>query len=237
MASFTRSCTVLGIAGVLALLAATPPASQAQGAPATGGDRGARVIVVTGEGSVDAAPDQATISLGVQTVRQTAQDAQNANNAAMDQVIRRITALGIPKDRMRTSGVELSPQRASGQSTGPITGYAATNRVTVTVDDLGLTGRVMDAAIGAGANEVEGLSFGLRDPSNERTRALRLAVQDAQATATTLAAAAGVGPIHLVRIEQVGQTVAPRFAAAAVSTPVLPGAVSVAVSVRAVYAF
>ncbi|HLJ58312.1 MAG TPA: SIMPL domain-containing protein [bacterium] len=236
MRSFARTTTVLGIVGVVALLAATPPVSQAQGAPVMGGG-GARVIVVTGEGSVDATPDQATVTVGVQTVRRTAQDAQNANNAAMTQVIHQVTALGIPKDRIRTSGVELAPQRAPGPGTGPITGYAATNRVTVTVDDLGLTGRVIDAAVGAGANEVEGLSFGLRDASSERTRALQLAVQNAQAMATTLATAAGVGPIHLVRIEQVGQTVAPRFAAAEVSTPVLPGTVSVAASVRAVYAF
>jgi len=235
----TRIWVVLAVAAAIAVM---PARSGAQGMLSTGAGGAAHTIVVTGVGVVDATPDQATVALGVQTIRPTAQDAQNANSAVMAQIIRQVTALGIPADQMRTTGVELTPQRRPGPGDNPITGYAAVNQIAVIVNDLRLTGRVIDAGVDAGANEVAGLSFGLRDSATDRTRALRLAVQNAQATATTLAGAAGVGPLHLVRLQELGET-APAlrqqaFAGAqAVSTPVLPGIVSVTASVQAVYAF
>jgi len=224
--------------GVLAAMAALPAASLAQNpSPSGAGEGPARSIIVTGEGSVDATPDQARVALGVQSVRPTAQAAQDAGNAVMEQIVLKVTALGIPKEQIQTSRLDLTPQRKPG-SDGTITGYAATNRITVVVDDLRLTGRVVDAAVGAGANEVDSLSFGLKDPSPYRTRALRLAVQDAQATAAALASAAAVGPIHLVRLEELGSSGAPRLQlAAAQQATVLPGTVTVTASVSAVYAF
>jgi len=237
-----RSITRLGMTlGALAVLATLPAASFAQTPSAPGAaDRAARTIIVTGQGSVDATPDQARITMGVEAVRPTAQAAQNAANTVMDQIVRQVTALGIPKEQIRTSSLDLTPQRKPGSDNNPITGYVATNRVTVVVDDLRLTGRVVDAAVGAGANEVDSLSFGLKDPSAYRARALRLAVQDAQATAAALASAAAVGPIHLVRVEELGSSAPPRLMIAAPAqamTTVLPGMVTVTASVRAVYAF
>jgi len=237
-----RSITRLGMTlGALAVLATLPAASFAQTPSAPGAaDRAARTIIVTGQGSVDATPDQARITMGVEAVRPTAQAAQNAANTVMDQIVRQVTALGIPKEQIRTSSLDLTPQRKPGSDNNPITGYVATNRVTVVVDDLRLTGRVVDAAVGAGANEVDSLSFGLKDPSAYRARALRLAVQDAQATAAALASAAAVGPIHLVQVEELGSSAAPRLMVAAPAqamTTVLPGIVTVTASVRAVYAF
>ena len=134
----------------------------------------------------------------------------------MTEIIRQIAAVGIPADQMRTTGVELNPQRRPGPGNGQITGYTATNRIVVTVNDLRLTGRVIDAGVGAGANEVAGISFGLRDAKTDQTRALRLAVQNAKDTATILAQAAGVGPLRLVRLEVLGETApTPRIAFAA----------------------
>jgi uncharacterized protein YggE len=222
-------------------VAALPVWSGAQGAPGAGGGSGAHTIVVTGDGAVAATPDQAAVTLGVETVRQTAQDAQNANSAAMAQIIREVIALGIPADQMRTTGVTLTPERQPGPGNGAITGYSATNQITVTVNDLRLTGRVIDAAVGAGANQVAALSFGLRDPATQNARALRLAVQNAQTTAATLAQAAAVGPIHLIRLEVIGGTApvarAVAMQAEAAQTPVLPGTISLTVTVRAVYGF
>jgi uncharacterized protein YggE len=199
------------------------------------------VIVVTGEGSVDAAPDQATVSLGVRVTGPTAQDAQNQSSAITERVIGRITALGIPGDKIRTTTVSLVPVRRPEAQSAEITGYEATNRIAVTLDDLRLPGRVIDAAVGAGANALDGLSFGLRDPSLYRIRALRMAVERAGAAAAAIASAAGVPDLHLVSIEEAGPVPVPRFSIAAPAgreaTPVLPGTLTVAVQVRAVYAF
>lgn len=230
--------------GSLTLAACAPAASLAQSVPLP--EPGPvpfvarHVIVVTGRGSVDAPADQATVSLGVQTIRPTAREAQDQSSAAMAQIIRQVQALGVPADKIRTTAVDLFPQRRSDGGQERITGYQATNRITVTVEDLRLVGRVIDASVASGANTLDGLTFGVRDVSAYRAQAFKIAVQDAQATASAIASAAGVSPIHLARIDEIEAVGGPRplvVAAPAVATPVLPGPVQITVQVRAVYEF
>jgi uncharacterized protein len=233
--------TVLGSCTLAAL---APAASMAQEGPMP--DPGVtpfltrHTIVVIGHGAVDAPPDQATITLGVQIIRPTAREAQNQSSAAMNQIVRQITAVGVPPEKIHTAVVGLFPQRKSDGDSEKITGYEATNRVTVTVDDLRLAGPVIDASVAAGANTLEGLTFGVRDISAYRTQAFKAAVQDAQAIASALASAAGISPIHLARIDELEAVVVPRqmgVAAAAISTPVMPGPVPITVQIRCVYEF
>jgi uncharacterized protein YggE len=199
------------------------------------------VIVVTGRGAIEVPPNQATVALGVQTLRPTAREAQEQSSGVMTQIIRQVTAVGIPQDKIRTTAVDLFPQRRSDGASQKIIGYEAINRVTVIVDDLRLVGPVIDASLAAGANTLDGLTFGVRDMSAYRSQALKIAVQDAQATASAIASAAGVSPIHLARIDELEAIVVPRTmgvaAATAVSTPVMPGTIPVTVQLRAVYEF
>jgi uncharacterized protein len=201
-----------------------------------------RTIVVTGEGSVEATPDRATVALSVIVQRPTARDAQQQSAATMARIIRALIAAGVPQNAIRTSTVSLYPQRRNDSSgTGPIVGYQAANRVVVTVDDISRVGQVIDAGVGAGADGVDSLTWSLRDATAARTEALRLAVQSAQATAGAIASAAGAGAVRLVRIEQTSAVVSPRLAIgamqAAPATPVLPGTMPVEAQVRAVYTF
>jgi uncharacterized protein YggE len=227
----------------LLLLALSPGSSLAQTAPLPPRPPAdaSRVITVTGQGSVDAVPDEATVALGVQITRPSAQEAQEQAGAVMDQIVRKVTALGVAPEHIRTSMVDLAPVRRP--ESAQVTGYQATDRIVATIDDLRLVGRVIDAATSAGANSIDGLAFGLRDPSPYRARALRIAVQNARATAAAIAAAAGVSQLRLQRIDEIGPAVPPRavtvFAApaAAPGTPVVPGTLPVAAQVRAVYAF
>ena len=212
--------------------------------PAPGGPPAARerTIVVTGDGSVDATPDRATVALSVIVQRPTAQEAQQQSAATMAQVVRAIVAAGIPQTASRTTTVSLYPQhRPDSGGTGPIIGYQSMNRVLVTVDDISRVGAVIDAGVGAGANGVDSVNWTLRDATAYRAQAVRLAVQNAQATANAIAGAAGVGGLRLIRIEQVGVVTGPRpgFAVmqAAPATPVLPGTMPVTAEVRAVFAF
>jgi uncharacterized protein len=203
---------------------------------------GERTIVVTGDGSVDATPDRATVALSVIVLRPTAQEAQQQSAATMAQVVSKIVAAGIPQTSIRTTTVSLYPQRRPDQGgPGPITGYQSFNRVIVTVDDISRVGQVIDAGVGAGANGVDSVNWSLRDATAYRTQALRIAVQNAQATANAIASAAGIGGLRLLRIEQVGAVVFPRqgigVMEAAPATPVLPGTMPVSVQVRAVYDF
>lgn len=235
-------------AGLIAVTAAGAGVAYSQTAqtplPAPGGPPlvRERTIVVTGEGSVDATPDRATVALSVIVLRPTAQEAQQQSAATMAQIVRAIVAAGIPQTSIRTTTVSLYPQRRpEAGGPGPITGYQSVNRVVVTVDDIGRVGQVIDAGVGAGANGVDSLIWSLRDATAYRAQAFRVAVQNAQATANAIAAAAGVGNLRLLRIEQVGAVIIPRPAIgameAAPATPVLPGTMPVNVQVRAVYGF
>lgn len=198
-----------------------------------------QTIVVSGRGVVEATPDRALVTVGAQVTRPAAQEAQERASATMNQVLRQITALGIPRERIQTVAINLYPQR---RPSGEVSGYQAVQRAVVTVDDLGLVGRVVDAAVTAGANLLDGVSFTLRDPAAHRTRAFTAAVQDARTTANAIAAAAGVTISRVVRIEETGAALpivrGPALQAAPdASTPVLPGTLSVSVQIQAVFAF
>ncbi len=242
--AMVRTAILWTLLGSFLLVALAPAASMAQGGPIPQPGpmplMAGHVIVVTGRGSVEATPDEATVVLGVQSVRPTAREAQDQSSAVMDQIVRQILALGIPREKIHTTTIALYAQRKPGAESEEITGYAATNRITVTVDELRLVGRVIDMSVAAGANTLDGLTFGVRDLSAYRAQAFKIAVQDAQATASAIASAAGVSLFHLARIEEVGAVVGPRalgVEAAAVSTQVMPGMIPVAAEVRAVYEF
>jgi uncharacterized protein len=231
--------TTFGIIGAATLLALAPfrPAQYLSSTdPTLPAGPPQHVIVVNGQGFVEATPDEATISLGVETIRPAAQEAQAQSNTAMDKIVRQILALGISRDKIRTTAVSLIPQRKS--DTTDIAGYAAVDRITVTVDDLSLVGRVIDAGVAAGANTIDSLAFGVRNPETYQDRALRLAMNNAKATADAIAAEAGVSSIRLVHVEAIGESVAPRMSVAApAAAAVLPGTLSVNASVQAMYAF
>lgn len=226
-------------AGITHSQTAQGPASPPPGRPPMTRER---TIVVTGEGTVDAAPDRATVALSVTVLRPTAREAQQQSAAIMAQIVRAVVGAGIPQNAIRTSTVSLFPQhRPDAGGAGPIIGYQAVNRVDVTLDDIARVGQVIDAGVGAGADGVDSLNWSLRDATPYRAQALRMAVQNAQATADAIASAAGAGSIRLIRIEQTSAVAYPRQAAGvmqgATTTPVLPGTIPVNAEVRAVFAF
>lgn len=146
-------------------------------------------IVVTGEGVVRAAPDLATVMVGVQTRSTTAKDAQEQNNATMSSVLTAIKALGIADKDIQTSGLSLSPAH---DNNGQVNGYHAVNTVTVVVQDIGAAGSVLDAAVAAGANTAGSVRFGFKDDSALEQQALDAAAKDARAKADAIAKAMGV---------------------------------------------
>ena len=149
-------------------------------------------ISVSGEGVVEAKPDRATISIGVVTREKNPADVQAANAKAATSVINSIVALGIERKNISTGNYNFNPtyrHRDNGKS--EIDGYEATNTVTVIVDDLNLVGKIIDAALSHGANQVNSLNFGLRDKTAYQDEALRLAVLDAKHKAEVVARTLG----------------------------------------------
>lgn len=202
-------------------------------------------ISVTGEGVVYAQPDIATINVGVLSEGRTAQEVQENNGRVMNAVVEAITQLGIDKKDIRTGWISLYPQNdRNGQQ---ITGYRASNSVTVTVRDLSKAGTVLDNAVKAGANTSYSISFGFSDDSRYRNDALKQAVAAARSRAEAMASAAGLSIKGVVSLSdelvsipgRYDATTAPAAAPGAESskTVIEPGQQAVRVRVHVIYSY
>lgn len=150
------------------------------------------IIAVSGEGSVEAQPDRATISVGVVTRDKNLSAVQASNAKAASSVINSIVALGIERRQISTGNYNFNPvYRHTDNGKRILDGYEATNSVTVIVDDLSLVGKIIDAALNHGANRVDSLDFGLRNKAAYQDEALRLAIRDARHKAEVAASALG----------------------------------------------
>ena len=117
---------------------------------------------------------------------------QNSNARAASSVINSIAALGIERKNISTGNYSFNPvYRHLENGKRILEGYEATNSVTIIVDNLNLVGKVIDAALNHGANQVNSLNFGLRNKTAYQDEALRLAVLDAKRKAEIVAATLG----------------------------------------------
>lgn len=159
-----------------------------------------RSVTVSGTATIKSAPDEAVIGLGVQTQANTAQGALSQNAEKMVAVLQAVEGQGVNKGDISTSSVSLYP--TYGQSGMNITGYQAANQVDVTVRNMDKVGPVIDAAVGAGANFTNGVTFQLSDENKGVNDALAAAVANAQSKAETLAAAGGAQLGQVLSIEE-----------------------------------
>lgn len=198
-------------------------------------------VRASAEAVISAKPDRAEITIAVSSHAATAQAASAQNATDSDNVIKAIKqALG-SGGFVKTSGYSLAPQYDYSNGHAPrLTGYQATNSVMVTVDDLPLLGKVIDSATATGANNVNGISFTLRDSSAARQQALTEAAKRARANAEALANALGVHVVGLLEAQPSEMpTVQPRPMAMAamgmsekrVSTPIEAGDLEIRSSV------
>lgn len=221
------------LAAALVLTGCAGPPAPAAPAPQPG-------ITARGLGVVGGAPDLVTVVLGVQSRDPSARAALDANNAGAAAVTERLTASGVAAADLRTSGLSINPTYGP---TGRISGYEVTNQVTATLRDIGAAGGLIDAAAAAAGDSirVDRLGFSIDDDSALRARARADAVRLAQAQATQLAEAAGVGLGPILSITEVAQDAPPPlqrdFAQAdAASVPLQPGTQELSVTVEIVYA-
>lgn len=218
------------------------------------------LLIVTGEAQVSVKPDRAIVRLGAVAQANNAAAAQDQVNQIMQRAIEAIGDQDIPKSKMSTAGISLSPvysrpprpePRPRGE-VGPdhpdsqeprIVGYRASNTLRIEVDNLSKVGPVIDAGVKSGANHIESVSFGLKDDKDARSRALTAAAREAQDKAQALAKAMNVelGTIWRLDEQHVGVMHAGMdrgvrmMAMEAAPTPVEPGEVIVNASVRVQY--
>ncbi len=189
-------------------------------------------ITVNGVGTVTVVPDEAQMSFGVETRRQTAQAAVAANADAMDKVIAALRQAGA-RD-IATQWVSVFP--FTGED-GTVQGYVASNSVSA-VSDVEDAPALIDAAAAAGANQVSGPGLSSSNAEGLYRQALAKSVADARARAEVLAKAAGraLGPITSI-VEGGAQPgpIAYDRAEAASSTPIVPGEQEISATVSVTY--
>jgi uncharacterized protein YggE len=163
---------------------------------------GEPVVVVTGEGVVKAAPDQAWVTFAVESRSKNPKDAQAQNAKSMTSVQERLVAAGIPKDAIRTLSYDLQLESDWVNGRQVPRGYVARNTIEVRLDDIGRVGEAIDVAITNGANSVHGVRFDLKGRASLERDALKRATADARARAEAAAAGVGATVGRVLRIEE-----------------------------------
>jgi uncharacterized protein len=181
---------LLGAFALATAMAATARASQTE-------------ITASGSGSVSLPPDMATISASVETNAENGDDAISRNNAAYDRIVAALSKIGIARADVTLSyyNVSYNPRPAGGAgNSGERYGYTVSRNFAVKVRDIGSAGRVSDACIASGATGINGVSFGLSNPSAARAQAIVIAVAAARANAEALAKAS---ELHIVSMKSI----------------------------------
>ncbi|WP_309623675.1 SIMPL domain-containing protein [Novosphingobium sp.] len=204
------------------------------------------LLTVSADGRSNRVPDLAVFSAGVTTQGQTAGEALRANAAAMTRVIAALKKAGVAEKDIQTSSIQLNP--VYGQPVvGPngqvaqeprIVGYQATNMVSIKARDIKNFGKVLDALVASGANQISGPSFQMADPTAAMDEARVDAIKAARGRADLYAKAAGLRVVRVVSISEGGYSPPqPKYAmmeartADAASTPIQAGEVEAQVSV------
>jgi uncharacterized protein YggE len=214
---------------------ATPEADTAFGVP---------TVSVSGHGSVNVPPDTASVTIGVDVIKRTLDEAQETATVQATAVIEALKDAGISAEDIRTSQFNVNILRDNSANANPtaITGFKITNQLRVTVRDIDQLGELLEAAVSAGANSIYGIGFFVDDRTAATSEARIAAVEDARIKAEELASAAGMtlGPVVAM-----SEGVAPitygmagggAGGAGGGAVPVEPGAAPVAVDVTMVFA-
>jgi uncharacterized protein YggE len=202
-------------------------------------------LTVSGTGDATADANMVTIVLGVQTRNESAAGAVADNARMMASSIEALLAVGVPEDEIKTSRFSIYPTRdwIDGKLSEKVV-FEVSNQVTITLDltDEVDVGEVLDAAVGAGTNSVESVTFGLQDPTSVQEEALEDAVTDAVGKADVISEAAGVNLGRILSISVGGASSVPTaenkiyFASdVAATTPIVPGDVEVTATVTITY--
>ena len=207
------------------------------------------VLSTSGQGEAKVTPDRASVMVNIQTRAITATAAAADNASRTRAVLDAIGKLGLSKEQLSTEGYTVYPEMQYDKSGGAprVSGYVVTNTVRAETKRPEQAGAIVDAALNAGANLINSLSFYASSIDEARRQAIAGAVASARADAEAMARAAGGSLGGLIELSTGGPTVPPRpmydmairskSAMQAESTPVNPGQQTVTVYVQAKWRF
>jgi uncharacterized protein len=202
-------------------------------------------VITNGRAEATVTPDRATVTVAVETRGATAAAASQSNAAIQQRVLAALRALGLPNERLGTSGFTVSPEMAYAENQSPrVTGYVARNAVRAQILDVATVGRVIDAALAAGATNIENVDFTASKMDDVRRTAMGEAVRGACLDAQALASASGLALGHALELSASYDMPGPRpmmamargKADVAESTPINAGNINVTVMVNARWA-
>src|SRR4051812_8645933 len=146
-------------------------------------------ITVTGTGTAKVVPDRVSFTVGVFTHSASVREAFSGNNEKTRAVVEALKRGGVKETEIQTSNFSIAS--SYDETVRKKNGFNVTNTVTVTREDPKAVSNLIAAAVEAGANEANGVTFFNSDPTSTRDRAIERAVKDAQVQAEKLAAAIG----------------------------------------------
>jgi uncharacterized protein YggE len=183
------------------------PAGMSAQQPA--GQAAEPVVVVIGEGLVQAVPDRAWITIGAESRAPSPREAQRRNTELMQPVQDKLRAAGIAADAIRTIGYDVQYEWdfVNGKRVGR--GYVARNTIEVRIDAIDRIGEYLEIAVGSGATSLGGIRFDMKEHAKLEREALRMAVADARSKAEAAAAGAGRSIDRILRIDEQGGVTPP----------------------------
>jgi uncharacterized protein YggE len=245
IAVITAALVLLFSGLVFSVVGFNLPVTEAQAAQT--GTTNARNITVVGEGKVRAQPDIAQATIGVEVVNSDVKQASSDAAATMEAILTALTAQGVAESDIQTSYYNIWVERPynpdGSQSTEAI--YHVSNTVQVTIRDLSKVTTTLGAAIEAGANTINSVTFSVADTTELEAQARQEAVDNAKATAEELATMNGVtlgevisvsevivgGPIPLMSTSYAAEGIGGGAAG-----PLSPGEVEITVQLQVSYA-
>ncbi len=201
------------------------------------------LLSISAEAQATRIPDIATISSGVVTQAADANSALRANAEQMSKVMAAVKAAGIAERDVQTTGIGVYPQYRYAEYQPPaITGYQATNTVSLKIRDLTKLGKVLDALVASGSNQINGPSFEIDEPEAAYDEARRNALKKAEARAEMYAKTLGVRVRRIASISEGGgfnqPSPMPMMKAGAMEardTQISPGETSLSVNLNVVF--
>jgi len=209
-------------------------------------------IHVVGRARAETAPDFAAVEIGIEAKGATPAAALDAASASARGLIALAETFKVPEADIGTTAVTLQPvTRSVRQPDGTVTeradGYRAANTVRLRLADMARLGDLMRRALETGANRIEGVSFGLRDPDAAESAVRVAAMKDATAQAARLAEAAGITLGRVVAIRSPAAAGSPAYPpmpapmarlakATGAPVPLVAGTIETAAEVSATFA-
>lgn len=203
-----------------------------------------KCLKVSGEGTISVSPDQVSVTMGAKTEKKSLQEAQSENAMIIANVITALVELGIAKENIQTVIYRIETLYDYKDGVQLFRGYSVNHQLQVKIEQIELTGQLVDLAVSQGANTVSNIEFTVARPEAYYNEALKLALQKAYLKALILTSqlAVTLNPIPF-KIEEFSKKAAPpmpystKLIAQAEATPIQPGEITITATITVDYLY